>query len=335
MKVFKVGIAGCGKQAEKHIQSLQKLPDVEIIVSDIQSAAAEKLAAKFKVAWVAHVDAIFDNADLDAILVCTPTPSHAELLEKALQNSTPVFCEKPLCVNLLEAARIKKIKEANNIPLQVGYLYRHVPVFEMGFDLLKGMRPSNLSILGKPFSAFFRIGGRGSHQLWKHLQTHGGGAINEMLVHVIDLANWYFGPIRDVKLLSKKLIRPERKIQGTLEHVDAEDYVLVQAMGAEGTEIVCQADLITPGFNQYVEIQCENGGFMGSISRDIPSYVLLKESRGGYPSGKTALTNGDKSFLDIQMKYFYDCITGRTQQDKNRIEDSIELMTIIETIRKQ
>ena len=47
--------------------------------------------------------------------------------------------------------------------------------------------------------------------------------------------------------------------------VDAEDYVMIRCFGANGIEIFCQADLITPVFCQYVEIQGENRTFMGSI----------------------------------------------------------------------
>ena len=71
----------------------------------------------------------------------------------------------------------------------------------------------------------------------------------------IDLANWYFGPIRDIEVISCDLRCPERIIQGEKVKVDAEDYVLVRCFGCDGMEIYCQADLITPAFSQYVEVQ--------------------------------------------------------------------------------
>lgn len=335
MNNLKLGLIGCGKQAEKHIQSLQKIPGVEIVIADVSPRLAEKLAAGFHTSWVENPNDIFGMGDLEGVLICTPTPSHAQLIEKSLLNGKHVFCEKPLCSNMREAIHLKETEITSGCLVIVGYLYRYVPTFEIGWRLLYGDGSRTNAVLGKPNLALFRIGGRGSHQIWKHRKDQGGGAISEMLVHMVDLANWYFGPISNIEVLSNQLKCPERLIQGKKETVDAEDYVLIQAKGRDGVEIVCQADLITPAFNQYVEIQCDNGSFMGSILRDMPSWVFLNKSCDGYPSGKTILHPDGRSFLDIQMEYFYQCVTQQQKADRNRIDDSIELMNLIESIRKE
>lgn len=331
MTTTKFGLIGCGKQAEKHINSLMKFPDVKLIIADVQPALAEHLAIQTKTQWVPSVEKIFEIDDIDAVLVCTPTPSHAGLIGKALKSGKFVFCEKPLCQHLDEAVSLKQLEDESGKFVFIGYLYRSVPVLAKGLELLRGS--DEQSILGKPLSAFFRIGGRGSHRLWKHLKEKGGGAINEMLVHMVDLANWYFGHLKDIAVISKKLKSAERMIQGESEIVDAEDYVMMTCTGKSGVEISFIADFITPAFTQYVEIQCENGSFMGSIQKDFPSYMFLKEARGKCPAGKTVLANGERSFLDIQMEAFYNCILTNTAPDKNRITDSMELMKIVEAVR--
>jgi myo-inositol 2-dehydrogenase / D-chiro-inositol 1-dehydrogenase len=184
-------------------------------------------------------------------------------------------------------------------------------------------------------SAFFSLGGRGEHKIWKHQKATGGGAINEMLVHMVDLANWYFGPLQDIQVISCDLRAPQRIIDGQEVSADAEDYVLLQCVGNNGIRVLFQADLITPAFIQYVEVQTENGTFMGSIQPDMPSYVFLKKDSGGFSAGKTVLNYGRRNVLDIQMLNFVHAIIKREVPDRNTIADSLELAKNMAEIRRQ
>jgi len=336
MEKIKIGLIGCGKQASKHIVSLKNVPGVELVLSDIQSKFAENLARTNGVQWTDHLDDILADSSIRAVVICTPTRSHASLIKKAINAEKDVFCEKPLCDSMEEAAELQKLEKQRQQIVMVGYIYRFVPIFEEGYRLIyeQQINGENL-VMGRLLSAFFRLGGRGGHQVWKHQKASGGGAINEMLVHMIDLANWYFGPLRNVEVISCGLRYPERVIQGEKVTVDAEDCILVKFFGSNGVEIFCQADLITPAFSQYVEIQGENGTFMGSIQSDMSSYVFLKKSRGGYSSGKTELRYGRRNVLDIQMLAFAHAVLKRQLPDRNRIEDSLKLMRILDEIRKQ
>ena len=336
MKKIKLGLIGCGKQAGKHINSINKLDVVDVYIADIKTGAAQLLAEKSNVSWVGNPDDIFSDHDIRAVLVCTPTPSHKEIIQKALKAGKDVFCEKPLCTDLIEALELKEAEDRTGKSVLVGYVYRYVPIFEEGFRLMNDFQENYGSlVLGKPLSAYFRLGGRGSHQVWKHRKDQGGGAINEMLVHMIDLANWYFGPFKDVEVLSNTIKCKERLIQGRMESVDTEDFVMVRLYNGMGIEIFCQADLITPAFTQYVEIQCENGTFMGSIQQEMPSFIYMKQGRGGYDTGRTNLKFGQRNVLDIQMTYFVQKMLKDQKPDRNRIEETVDLIKIIEEIRSQ
>jgi myo-inositol 2-dehydrogenase / D-chiro-inositol 1-dehydrogenase len=334
MNEIKVGIIGCGKQASKHIGSLKRLPKIIPVVSDIDVEVAKTLASKESCDFVKHPDDIYNESGIRAVVICTPTQSHVPLIKQALTKGIHVFCEKPLSDNLSEIEELKPILEDSDSILQLGYVYRYVPVFEEGVRLFRKQAINGESlILGRTLSGFFRLGGRGSHQLWKHKKNSGGGAINEMLVHMIDLASWYFGPLENVEIVSLKLHQPQREIQGETYDVDAEDYILLRCTNSFGAEIFCQADLITPAFSQYAEIQCENGTFRGSIQQDSPSYVFLKEARGGYDAGKTVFSFGQRNLLDIQMTSFIRAVMKNQKPDRNTLEDSIRLMSVIENLR--
>ena len=336
MNSIKIGIIGCGKQAGKHISCLKKLPGLEMVLSDTQADCARGLARITDSVWVEHPDEIFTDESIQAVVICTPTQTHMSLIEKAIDTGKDVLCEKPLCETIEEVEHLRKrIANTNRIVL-TGYVYRYVPVFEEGFKIFRGQAVDGDSlIMGKPLCAVFRLGGRGSHQTWKHRKDSGGGAINEMLVHMVDLANWYFGPLKEIEVISCDLRCPQRMINGEMITADAEDYILVRCIGADGIEILFQADLITPAFIQYVEIQTEKGTFMGSIQEDMPSYVFLKEDGGGFSKGKTELRYGRRNVLDIQMLNFIHTIIKREVPDRNRVDDSLELMKVMSEIIKQ
>lgn len=336
MDNIEIGLIGCGKQAEKHVNSLKKIPNIDLVVTDKDIAIAKSLAEKLSLTYVNNPDELFQNEKLKAVVICTPTSSHFNLIRRAMENGKDVFCEKPLCVSIEEIQSLKKLQVETGRIVMVGYIYRFVPVFEEGYRLFSKQKlNANSMVFGKTLSAYFRLGGRGSHQAWKHKKASEGGAINEMLVHMIDLANWYFGPLNNVDVISHDIRSQTREIKGEMIQADAEDFILLKCHGNTGEEIICQADLITPSFSQYIEIQSENGSFMASIQPEMPSYVFLKEARGGYDLGKTVIQYGMRNVLDIQMAAFvYSVVTG-TQPNRNRIDDSLMLMDIMNGINKQ
>jgi myo-inositol 2-dehydrogenase/D-chiro-inositol 1-dehydrogenase len=335
MTKIKIAIIGCGKQAAKHIVSLKKVPGVEIVVADMQASLAQQLAEQEQVSWVANQEQILTDASIQALVVCTPTLSHVPLIKEAIGAGKDVFCEKPLSDSLEEASKLLDLVRGSDRIVMVGYVYRYVPIFEEGYTLFREKQVNGESlVMGRPLSAYFRLGGRGSHQPWKHQKATSGGAINEMLVHMIDLANWYFGPIRDMEVISNNIHCLERLINKEIVKADAEDFVLTRCWGSNGVEIFCQADLITPAFSQYVEIQSENGSFMASIQADMPNYIFLKESRGGYEAGKTKLRFGQRNLFDIQMMAFIQSVLQRRPPDRNSLEDSLQLMQLIQEIRR-
>ncbi len=335
MADLKIAIIGCGKQAPKHISGLRKVPGVQLVLADVVPEYAAALGAQEKLPYVQHPDEIFADPAINAVDICTPTPSHASLIRQALAAGKDFFCEKPLCETAAQAHEIEAALHGSDRIGMVGYVYRFAPVFELGQRLCEaGQAGGAGAALGRVVTASFRLGGRGSHMLWKHKKATGGGAISEMLVHMLDLAIWYFGPVHQADLLACELLRPERVIQGKLEPVDAEDFVLARLKMAGGVEVFCQPDLVTPAFTQFTEIQGENGSFMGSIQPDMPSFIYCDRPAAGYPAGKTVLSFGQLNLFEAQMAEFVRAVQTRHQPARCTVHDSVLLLEAIEMLRK-
>jgi predicted dehydrogenase len=333
---MKIGLIGCGKQAPKHISGLRKCPGVEIVVADKDPALARALAEKEGVEWVEDAAAIFADPAVVAVDLCTPTPFHAPLIRDAVAAGKDFFCEKPLCETAAEARELRDLADKAGRIGMVGYIYRYAPIFETAREVLAGVRETGTSpVLGKLAVATLRICGRGSAAVWKHRAETGGGAINEMLVHMLDLAVWYFGPITEAELMMKELYRPQRVINGRMEECDAEDFVLLRCMTASGVPVVIQADFLTPSFTQTLDVQGDNGTFMGSIQADMPQFVFTIKESGGYKAGRTNLGVGQVNMFEAQMAAFVEAVKNRVPPDRCTLTDSVDVLEAVERVRTQ
>lgn len=327
-------LIGCGKQAEKHIAGLRASGVENIVLQDIDGDLARGLAKKTDLNWVEDVDAALSDDSIVAVDICTPTPSHYPLLKSAFEAGKHAFCEKPFCETSDQARELAVLADRKSLKCAVGYIYRFVPAFELLKELLEGSASGAGHPLGRITCATLKVGGRGSHAEWKHTAAQGGGAINEMLVHMLDLAIWLFGREGDVELLIKKLLRPRRSIGGREILADAEDYVVLRA-DLGGVESLIEADLVTPAFLQQVQVQGENGSFMGSIQPSMPNYLLLLEGRGEFDSGMSPLVFEDTNLFAKQMADFVKMLKEPTHKPRCPISDSLRLMELIEDVRGQ
>lgn len=325
-------LVGCGKQAEKHIQGLRKAGLDDIVLFDIQPELAKSLGERMSLPVVGDVDATLAEDAVAAIDICTPTPSHYPLLKAAFTAGKHAFCEKPLCETVEQARELVALAEANGSKCGVGFIYRFAPSFELLKELTDGVGQGAEHPLGRIVCATLKVGGRGSHAVWKHRAETGGGAINEMLVHMLDLALWLFGPSGDVELLVERLLQPERTINGEKIVADAEDYVVLRAT-LGGVESLIEADLVTPAFLQQVLVQGENGTFMGSIQPSMPNALFLIKERGAFKGGNTPLTFTDNDLFAKQMSDFAKMLREPDHQPRCRMDESLRLMELIEEVR--
>jgi predicted dehydrogenase len=330
----KIAVIGCGRQAVKHVAGLKKCSGVDIVLADKDPALARALGEKEGLAWLVSPEQIFNDPDAVAVDLCVPTPFHAPLIRRALATGKDFFCEKPLCETAAEARDLNLATELAGRVGMVGHVYRYAPVFQKVRSILAGAEETGRSpVIGTLSVALMRIGGRGSAALWKHRSLDGGGAINEMLVHMLDLAVWYFGPIERAELMMRDVLRPQRIIGGKPERVDAEDFVLARFRTRSGVPIVIQADLLTPSFTQTLEVQGDNGTVMASIQAEMPKYVFTLGAAGGYAAGRTELECGQLDLFDAQMAAFVAAVRAARPQRRGALADSVHVMQALEALK--
>ena len=104
--MVRVAVLGAGRIGQIHARNVAAHPKARLVaVTDVSAEAAQSLARATGAAVQASSNEIMADAAIDAVLICSPTDTHADLIELAAKAGKAVFCEKPVD---LSAARVKQ-----------------------------------------------------------------------------------------------------------------------------------------------------------------------------------------------------------------------------------
>ncbi|MDB0570959.1 inositol 2-dehydrogenase [Ralstonia solanacearum] len=127
--MYQVALLGAGRIGKVHAASLVRLGRAQLrYVADVDARAAAELAASTG-ARVAQIDAILADPAVDAVLICTSTDTHADLIERAVRQGKAVFCEKPVDLSLERARACAHEVAASGRPCMIGFNRRFDPTF--------------------------------------------------------------------------------------------------------------------------------------------------------------------------------------------------------------
>ena len=122
-------LIGAGRIGRIHAANLVALPGAELAcVADTDAAAAQALARLHGASVAPAQQAIADNS-IDALLIASTTDTHADLIEAGARAGKPIFCEKPLDLDLERAARCLAVADEAGILLHLGFNRRYDPGF--------------------------------------------------------------------------------------------------------------------------------------------------------------------------------------------------------------
>ena len=128
MKSLGVGVIGVGAWGKNHVRVFSELEDVNLVaVTDRDSSRAKMLAKKHNATHFTQTDDLFKRDDIDAVTICTPTVTHADLALEAVAAGKHVLIEKPMTDTVQQAQRIIDAAKAANVMLMVGFVERFNP----------------------------------------------------------------------------------------------------------------------------------------------------------------------------------------------------------------
>lgn len=125
---MRIGLAGVGRIGAMHAEVLSRLPDVSVLVADVDADRARAVADKAGADHAGSVDDLFE-APLDGVVIATPTDSHAGLIARAVESGVPVFCEKPVASDVDGTVEVIAAIAGSRVPVQIGFQRR----FDAGY----------------------------------------------------------------------------------------------------------------------------------------------------------------------------------------------------------
>lgn len=195
---YRVGIVGCGRISQFHIEALQKVEGLALAaVCDIDADRAQATGDKAGVPSFASLDAMLKGAALDIVSVCTPSGLHPEHAIAAARAGKHVVSEKPMALSLDAANAMIAACEKANVRLFVVKQNRLNPPIQ----LLK--RAVDRGRFGRIFMANVTVRWQRPQEYydaekWRGTWKLDGGAIMNQASHYVDLIQWLLGPVESV-----------------------------------------------------------------------------------------------------------------------------------------
>jgi predicted dehydrogenase len=123
--MLNIGVVGCGKIADGHIEEIQKLGCARVLaVCDLEPILAEQLAVRYSVPHrYTDFDRMLSEHRLDVIHIATPPHSHLTLAQKAAEAGCHVFLEKPLALNATDGRHLMECLEQTGRKMTINYWY--------------------------------------------------------------------------------------------------------------------------------------------------------------------------------------------------------------------
>ena len=218
---MRLALIGAGRIGKVHARTIDLNPEVTLAaVADVHAEAAESLARQYGVRAIS-ADAIFEDDGIDAVLIASSTPTHADYLERAAQSGKAVLCEKPIALDLARTREALKILEDHPVTCALGFNRRHDPQFAALKQAVADGRIGDMESLiiisrdpAPPPAEYVRAS---------------GGLFRDMMIHDFDMARWLLDePIIQVQAQGSCLIDPAI---GEAGDVDTAMVTLITASG--------------------------------------------------------------------------------------------------------
>ena len=250
MTKLKLGVIGTGRIGKVHIATLvQSVPQAEIIaIADVDLKSAEQVAKTFGIKSVSdRPEDIFENKEIDAVVICSSTDTHARYIVEAANAGKHIFCEKPvdLSIDVIKNA-LKKVDLAG-IKLMLGFNRR----FDPNFMKLKKLVSEGK--IGDPH--ILKITSRDPAPPPAEYSAVSGGMFLDMTIHDFDMARYMTGS-EVVEVYTKAAVLVDPKI-GKAGDVDTAVITLTFASGAIG--VIDNSRKAVYGYDQRIEVFGSNG----------------------------------------------------------------------------
>jgi myo-inositol 2-dehydrogenase / D-chiro-inositol 1-dehydrogenase len=252
---------GAGRIGRVHADSIAVHPQAQLAwVYDPIESAAEEVAKQYDAPVASSVDAALDDPSVDAVVIASATPTHVDLLTRAVLAGKAVLCEKPIDLDLARVDRCWTEIAAQNPTVLVGFNRRFDPSFR---EVKARVEAGDIGRLEQ-----LTIVSRDPAPAPREYLAASGGLFRDMTIHDFDLARFYLGEVVEVYATGANLVADYIADLGDI------DSAVVVLRGADGALChITNSRRSVFGYDQRLEAFGSAG--MLSVGNQHPTSVRL------------------------------------------------------------
>ncbi|KAA9156439.1 inositol 2-dehydrogenase [Amycolatopsis acidicola] len=253
-----IGVIGAGMIGQDHVRRITDVvTGAEVVaVADVDAARAEEVASRVHARALASGQDVIDDDLVDAVVVTSWGPTHAEYVLGAIEAGKYVFCEKPLATTAEDCLRIVDAEQASGRRLvQVGFMRR----YDAGYRAMKQVIDSGE--IGAPLLMHCVHRNRSAPESY-----HSDMAVQDTAIHEIDTIRW----LLDEDIVSAQVVKP-RRTSNRFEHLQDPQFMLFET--ASGARVDLE---VFVNCRYGYDIQCETVGETGTVRLPDPESVWVR-----------------------------------------------------------
>lgn len=263
--VTKLALLGAGRIGKVHARAIAEDKRAKLVaVADAFPEAANAIAAASGAA-VKTIDEIEADKDIDAVIVCTPTNTHADLIERFAKAGKAIFCEKPIDLDVNRArACLETVRKVGG-KVMLGFNRRFDPHFQaVRREIDKGSigKVEMVTITsrdpGAPPADYIKVS---------------GGIFRDMTIHDFDMARYLLGEEIDTVMASASVL-VDPKI-GELGDYDSASLILTTKSGRQA--MISNSRRASYGYDQRIEVHGSLGAVSAENQRPVSIEIATKD----------------------------------------------------------
>jgi predicted dehydrogenase len=349
MKKIKVGVAGLGFIGPVHVESLKRIPGIEVVAINEVASAREKAENLGIERYYPDYDALIADKDIDCVHICTPNYLHFSMAKTALLAGKHVVCEKPLANTVAESQELTELARSSGLVNAIHFNVRYYPlVRQMKTMREKGELGDIYSVIGTYLQDWLYLE---TDYNWRLEPDKSGEsrAIADIGSHLMDLIEYISGekivavladfntihkkrkkPLKPIDTYSGKLLKPEDYDEVAINTEDYATVILKLSNGNRGVVTVSQVaagrknrlNLEISGSKKALSWCSETPDHIWIGNRDVANQVLLRDPSLVYPESASLISYPGghiEGFADTSKQLFkevYEAVRAGKQPDK-------------------
>lgn len=314
MSKLNIGLIGTGRIGQIHSRNLKfQIPGVSLAaVADVMIEPAQKFAADLGIP-VCESDyrRLLENKDIEAVVICSSTDTHAQIIIEAAQAGKHIFCEKPIA---LEMDKIDKAIDAvrkAQVKLMVGFNRRYDPGFKKAQEAVKAGK------IGVPH--LIRITSRDPQPPPAEYIKVSGGMFLDMTIHDFDMARYLGGEVSELMAVGNCLVDPAI---GRMGDIDTAIVILKYQSGALGA--IDNSRKAIYGYDQRIEVFGSEGSIIVGNKTSTEMMLWNKEAILHEKPLFFFLERYQESYLGA-MNHFITCILENKEPSVGGLDGKISV----------